>query len=46
MKKIEMFIDIDNQEYENLAEESRSHIVKFFSNEIMLNKYFELYLNL
>ena len=46
MKKIEMFIDIDNQEHENLAEESRSHIVKFFSNEIMLNKYFELYLNL
>ncbi len=46
IEKINIALQIHNQEFENIFTESRTHVIKFFSKEQMLSKYLDLYLNL
>ena len=46
IQKINISSQINEEKYENISNESRSHVIKFFSKDQMLSKYLDLYLNL
>ena len=46
IQKINISSQINEEKYENISNESRSHVIKFFSKDQMLSKYLNLYLNL
>ena len=46
IKKINIALNYNVEEHENLSNESRLHIIKYFSKQNMLSKYLDLYLNL
>ena len=46
IKKINIALNLNAEEHENISNESRLHIIKYFSKQNMLSKYLDLYLNL
>ena len=46
IQKINIALNINDEEFKNISIESRMHVIKFFSKEKMLSKYLDLYINL